>query len=359
MQASPSKARAQAIASHSWSIVHTWLARLYHPTPVPAFERNAATLKALQSLMAENIAADRVRELLFEAKVEELAAGEEAARLERRATLTDLENSCGANAILSLLETSLASSSRTALQSLASSVVLLGCVSSTTSTDASVLRTLTSQIVNIPRQTFAQESQLSAIETLTATLQSQITETQKALAAFAERTTPRPAHLRDDDDDDDPPSPSFPPPTTLSPATPPPTTSLLPSAITTTTTTTTTMDYSHLHGVTLQHQRETKQLALKSAEYKSQIDALSRALQQRPSSNLWDGEDDEPDPTAVLAAKQRSLGAKKKQIEALEGRLRQFHGLPPDVDGSRAEVRRAQGELDRLRGRRDELFEAL
>ncbi|EXJ73685.1 uncharacterized protein A1O5_03447 [Cladophialophora psammophila CBS 110553] len=360
MQASPSKARAQAITSHSWSVVQAWLARLYHPSPVPAFERNASTLKALQSLMAENIAADRERELLFDAKAEELAAEEEAAcllqqqqqqqqRLQRETG--DDENS--ASSILSLLETSLASPAQAALDSLTGSVVLLGCLSpppppppppsssSSSSTTPGVLQILASQIVNIPRQTFAQESQFSSIETLTANLQSQITQTQQALATFVERTSPsaRP--------EDDTTPPSFPPTTPSS--TPPPLTTMT----ATTTTTPSTTDYSHLRGLTLQHQRETKQLTLKSAEYRSRIAALERQQQLASSAP-----EDEPSLTA-LAAKQSSLGRKKKQIEALESRIRHFYGLPPDIDASRAEVQRAQAELDRLRRRRDELFEAM
>ncbi|OAP65435.1 hypothetical protein AYL99_01407 [Fonsecaea erecta] len=339
MQASPSKARAQALASHSWSLVHTWLARLYHPCPVPAFERSATTLRALQGLMAENIAADRVRELLFEAKAEELATGEKE---EDDAAVTNDGGTKGhhhaaAHAILSLLEASLAPSAQTALDSLASSVVLLGGVSSSTnSKDTRVVSNLTSQIVTIPHQTFAQESQLVAIDTLTATLRRQITETQKALAEFVGKT-PSPTRSQDD-----PSSPTTPPSL-------PPTSSTTPNTAAATAMTT---DYSHLHNLTLQHQRETKQLTLKSAEYKSRIDALERQLSS--SSRTATAE-----PALFATRQQESLDTKKRQVEALESRIRQFHGLPPDVDTSRAEVRRAEGELDLLRRRRDALFEAL
>ncbi|KAH0845836.1 hypothetical protein FOPE_12143 [Fonsecaea pedrosoi] len=339
MQASPSKARAQALASHSWSIVSGWLARLYHPSPVPAFERNAATLQALQSLMAENIAADRVRELLFEAKVEELEAAEEE---EERRTM-GIGSHHDAIAIMSLLETSLAPAATTALESLASSVVVLGRASPSTSasTRASVLGDLPSRIVNIPRQTFAQESQLSAIETLTADLQTQVTRTKRDLAAlFAERTPPTSTRAQDDD------------PT--SPTTP----SSSPTQQHLRTTTRTTTDPSHLHSLTLQHQRETKQLTLKSAEYRSRIDALENHLAALTRSSPNSGPSSSTDPT-VLAAKQRSLAAKKKRLDELHDRIRQFHGLPPDIEVSRAEVRRAEGDLDRLRRRRDDLFEAL
>ncbi|OAL39769.1 hypothetical protein AYO20_01166 [Fonsecaea nubica] len=335
MQASPSKARAQALASHSWSIVSGWLARLYHPSPVPAFERNAATLQALQSLMAENIAADRVRELLFEAKVEEL----EAAEKEEERRTTGIGSHHDAIAIMSLLETSLAPAATAALESLASSVVVLGRASPSTSTSASVVGDLPSRIVNIPRQTFAQESQLSAIETLTADLQTQVTRTKRDLAAFfPERTPPTSARAQDDD----PTSPSTPSSS--------PTQQHL-------RTTTRTTDSSHLHSLTLQHQRETKQLTLKSAEYRSRIDALENHLAALTRSGSHSSPSS-TDPT-VLAAKQRSLAAKKKKLDALHDRIRQFHGLPPDIEVSRAEVRRAEGALDRLRRRRDDLFEAL
>ncbi|KIW75318.1 hypothetical protein Z517_12092 [Fonsecaea pedrosoi CBS 271.37] len=339
MQASPSKARAQALASHSWSIVSGWLARLYHPSPVPAFERNAATLQALQSLMAENIAADRVQELLFEAKVEELEAAEEEEAEERRTM--GIESNHDAIAIMSLLETSLAPAATTALESLASSVVVLGRASPSTSasTRASVLGDLPSRIVNIPRQTFAQESQLSAIETLTADLQTQVTRTKRDLAAFfAERTPPTSARAQDDD----PTSPTTPSSS--------PTQQHL--------RTTRTTDLSHLHNLTLQHQRETKQLTLKSTEYRSRIDALENHLAAFTRAGSNSGPSSSTDPT-VLAAKQRSLAAKKKRLDALHDRIRQFHGLPPDIEVSRAEVRRAEGDLDRLRRRRDDLFEAL
>ncbi|OAL30414.1 hypothetical protein AYO22_01612 [Fonsecaea multimorphosa] len=359
MQASPSKARAQALASHAWSVVHEWLARLYHPSPVPAFERNAVTLRALQGLMAENIAADRVRELLFAAKVEELAAGGR-----EKEDDDDEGRDHEANAMFSMLETSLASAAaaQTALESLAGSVVLLGGTGgvspskpSTSATDdagaSGVVAHLTSQIVNIPRQTFALESQLSAIESLAASLRSQIVETQRTLAAFAAERAPREpssAPSRPGPVVDDPTSRS----STFRPTTP------SSSSSPTTPTTTSTTDPSHLHNLTLQHQRETKQLTLKAAEYKSRIEALERRLSTHPA--------DAPDlavlttaVAAAAAAKQQSLSAKKKQLETLQGRFEKFHGLPPDVDVSRAEVRRAEGELDALRRRRDELFEAL
>ena len=47
---SPSKAARAASESRAWSDIHAFLAPLFHPGKIPTFERNAATLLALQTL---------------------------------------------------------------------------------------------------------------------------------------------------------------------------------------------------------------------------------------------------------------------------------------------------------------------
>ena len=61
---SPSKARQQQAAAKDWSYVDGWLARKYHPKPVPRFERNDDTLQALLALAAFNEKADEEEELV-------------------------------------------------------------------------------------------------------------------------------------------------------------------------------------------------------------------------------------------------------------------------------------------------------
>jgi HAUS augmin-like complex subunit 1 len=317
MQASPSKARAQAAESHSWSVVLSWLANLYQPSTAPSFERNANTLRALQALMAENVAADRLAELLFEAKREGLALTEQAEKQEREAP-------SGPGRTLALLEDSLSDHAKESLGSLASSAVALGCSSTS---GHQVLRTLPSQIVWLSRQTFALEDHITSIETLTANLEAETSRTKEVLSAFRQKTASMSNLERDSAE--------------YQPSTPP---RLFVDA---------GADYSHLHAQTLQNQREMKQLELKSAEYMSRIHTLEQqlALMQSTSVNA--------PTTTTLVAKQRELDQKRKHVEDLEAKFMAFHGLPPDIEASRQEVRRAQGDLDALKKRRDELFERM
>ncbi|KAF2237484.1 hypothetical protein EV356DRAFT_511606 [Viridothelium virens] len=55
---SPSKARQQRALAKDWEYVQVWLGRKFAPKPVPSFERNEDTLKALLELASFNDAAD-------------------------------------------------------------------------------------------------------------------------------------------------------------------------------------------------------------------------------------------------------------------------------------------------------------
>jgi len=166
-QASPSKARAEALEVHSWSLVMKWLSALYQPSPIPSFERNGTTLKALQSLMAENLAADKLRDLLFQAQLEELKVSQDCSSMPE-------ENS--PDSLLRLLNSSLPQPAESALKSLASSAVLLGCT--TSNTDESILDNLSTQILKMPHDTFELETQLSSINGLISDLQMEIVQLQ-------------------------------------------------------------------------------------------------------------------------------------------------------------------------------------
>ncbi|KAI8676452.1 hypothetical protein LRP88_10545 [Fusarium phalaenopsidis] len=61
---SPSVARIAASTARDWSYVDAWLSSKFHPRPVPSFERNNDTLKALLALASTNEAADEERSLL-------------------------------------------------------------------------------------------------------------------------------------------------------------------------------------------------------------------------------------------------------------------------------------------------------
>lgn len=319
MQASPSKARAQAIESHSWSMVLSWLSDLFHPSPVPAFERNTTTLKALQALMTESIAADRVRELLVEAQREELEA-ESSSLADRPGATAGSNLECRPEALLRLLESSLSTSAAPALESLASSAVLLGCCPHSPS---QILQGLPSRIVLLSQQTFNLESQLSSIEELSSTLSRQIDETRRSLSELSAS----PASLSASSAQSSSSSYSPPPPAAE--------------------------DFSTLHASTLHHQRETKLLLLKSTEYRDRIAILERQhAQQQQQPNI-------PSTRQHLLEARARVAGKRTRLALLEARLRAFHGLPPDVEVSRAEVRRAQAQLESLKAERDALFERM
>ncbi|KAI8720309.1 hypothetical protein NCS52_00475900 [Fusarium sp. LHS14.1] len=61
---SPSVARIAASTARDWSYVDAWLSSKFHPRPVPPFERNNDSLKALLALASTNEAADEERNLL-------------------------------------------------------------------------------------------------------------------------------------------------------------------------------------------------------------------------------------------------------------------------------------------------------
>ncbi|KAK1984289.1 hypothetical protein LZ30DRAFT_779919 [Colletotrichum cereale] len=77
---SPSIARIAASTAKDWSYVDSWLASKYQGRPVPAFERNSETLKALLALANSNENADEERELVAWAEtgaIHELAAAQD------------------------------------------------------------------------------------------------------------------------------------------------------------------------------------------------------------------------------------------------------------------------------------------
>ncbi|KAK6213026.1 hypothetical protein QIS74_09028 [Colletotrichum tabaci] len=74
---SPSIARIAASTAKDWSYVDSWLVLKYQGRPVPSFERNPETLKALLALANSNETADEERELVARAEatvVQEVSA---------------------------------------------------------------------------------------------------------------------------------------------------------------------------------------------------------------------------------------------------------------------------------------------
>lgn len=117
---SPSAARQQSQLAKDWSYVDQWLTARYHPQPVPSFERNPDTLKALLALAAANETADEERAL--EKKVKEKALTELKKRDEEIAAE-------GEESVLTSIEEHLTPDGTRALNSIALLSVALGSTS--------------------------------------------------------------------------------------------------------------------------------------------------------------------------------------------------------------------------------------
>ncbi|KAL6246028.1 hypothetical protein RBB50_007181 [Rhinocladiella similis] len=362
MQASPSKARAEALESHSWSLVLDWLSTLYHPSPIPAFERNAFTLQALQSLMGENIAAERLRDLVHEAQVEELTTtefGHEDTSAQNESSSTTTNDDPWA--LLSHVHSALSQPSRAALDGISNAAVLAGC--SAGWSQNTILQDLQSHIANLPVQTFALETQLASIDDLISTLQEEIRRLPSAMSTNRSQSQSQSSSQtqtqRNESSKSTPGgglvsrSLSSPPqtPTTMSTMTIPNVDGEAYDDDDDNDNDNDDRYQAALHAETVQHQRETKQLTLKCAEYTDRIAVLESASSTATAA-------DEPT-LADVAEKQVLIAQKRKQVEQLEKRILAFHNLPPDLDASRAEVQRAQVDLERLKSKRDDLFAQL
>ncbi|ESZ96669.1 hypothetical protein SBOR_2928 [Sclerotinia borealis F-4128] len=105
---SPTVARQQLAAAKDWSYIDNWLSIKFSNQPIPSFERNSSTLKALLALAALNETTDEEQELLARSRENALAAIQ-----------TSLENDSNTE-LLHTLEDSLTSEGQMSLESLAS-----------------------------------------------------------------------------------------------------------------------------------------------------------------------------------------------------------------------------------------------
>lgn len=143
---SPSKAARAASESRAWSDIDAFLAPLYHPRPIPAFERNAATLSALQALASHCEAQTQRNALLASVQSQTLA------ELSIPATDYTLP-------ILEQIKKALTPEGSKALEDLASLSTVFGSLS----TDPC---TMAQSIVNLTRSEHEISQQLQRVEIL-------------------------------------------------------------------------------------------------------------------------------------------------------------------------------------------------
>ncbi|KAF7912403.1 uncharacterized protein EAF01_001424 [Botrytis porri] len=164
---SPTVARQQLAAAKDWSYIDSWLLIKFANQPIPAFERNASTLKALLSLASLNETADEEQELLARSRENALTAIQ-----------TSLDNDPNTE-LLHTLEDSLTPEGQTALESLSSLSTTLNLSSPSTEligrkllslqTTSYTLSQATSRVATLQRSL---TTELTNLTTLIASLQS-------------------------------------------------------------------------------------------------------------------------------------------------------------------------------------------
>ncbi|KAE8147526.1 hypothetical protein BDV25DRAFT_32345 [Aspergillus avenaceus] len=161
---SPAKARQAAIQAKDWAYVNSWLSRHYAPNPVPNFERNEDTLRALLALAAANDAADEEATVLHEAR-EQAVQGYKS-----REEAEDKQK----GEILDELELYLDESGTRDLDDLAASAVALGALS--TEPDE-----LGQSLIELTKEEFSVQEQLAQVDMLHDYLQRELDALRRQL----------------------------------------------------------------------------------------------------------------------------------------------------------------------------------
>ncbi|KAL2009806.1 hypothetical protein VTN00DRAFT_5613 [Thermoascus crustaceus] len=103
----------------------------------------------------------------------------------------------------------------------------------------------------------------------------------------------------------------------------------------------------NLPAQTAEWSRGTKLLAVKVGEYKDRTASLERNANTKGPT------------IEELMMEEENVVRIKETVKTLEGRIRMFHGLPPDVQAARAEYKKLERELQQLTRQRDKMFEGL
>ena len=281
---SPSKARQAAIEAKDWEYVNSFLSRQYLSGPVPSFERNADTLRALLVLATANDAADEEAVLLQHAREEVIANFNNTSQLDQGAGRLRRED------LLDALETCLDDNGARDLDDLAESAVTLGTLN-TENGD------IGHSIVELTVEEFGARDHLAKVEGLQVYLERELDSAREQLdrlksdKAFA--TSP---------------------------------------------------DLPALAG---EWSRSTRFLAGKVDEYHGRVASLERH-RIKGSTTIEE-----------LVAEEEAVKRAEENVQALEGRVTMFHGLPQDPREANLQYKQLERELYRLVDRRDSLFAGL
>ncbi|KAL2115027.1 hypothetical protein VTJ04DRAFT_10690 [Mycothermus thermophilus] len=405
---SPSVARAAASAAKDWSYIDAWLQRKFRGNP-PPFERNPDTLRALLALASVNEAADEERALLARLEsqtLDQLRAREQHGqeddhdydqdlnRARRRSSAVSANPAddekepkekeeedilaSARDSILTALEEALPREGQIALTALASLSLQMGQPLPTASS-------LGAELVSLSAQSLALEQSILRVEALAAYIEREAAATARLAA---ELRPPSPSAHHDSDSDNDSDHHHNPPATPLK-QTPHKQT---PRATTGAGTKTPTGFHppTDLPLQNLSLQKQIKSLTARLPELRDRAASLARSFvtststtssptrtgstsptkpyyhsrttstSTSPTKQPFIPPTAGPSPTIqqvrALEEEYLALLAQKRKLDA---DIREFAGLPPDVDAARRSVEGVRRELEGLRGRRDGVWEGL
>lgn len=277
---SPAKARQAALEAKNWAYINSWLSRKYSPNPVPSFERNEDTLKALLALAAANDSADEEATLLHHAREEVLRgheAREKAEEVQRLELLEELEANLDEQGIKSL-------------EDLAETAVSLGTL-------RTEVADLGHSIIELAKEEFDAAEQVRKVEALQAYLDKELVSLQEQIE-----------ELKTNEMYELPPN---------------------------------------LSSKTIERSGGTKLLVSKIDEYRDRIAAMQRNGKSKGPT------------IEELMVEEENVVRIKETVKTLEGRVKMFHGLSPDIQSAKLEYKRLERELHQLTLQRDKLFENL
>ncbi|EGS19403.1 uncharacterized protein CTHT_0048620 [Thermochaetoides thermophila DSM 1495] len=194
---SPSVARAAASAAKDWSYIDAWLTRKFPNRPsLPAFERNADTLRILLALATANDAADEQRALVARLEKEALKEVEEWERQQQQKE-TEAEGEAdilgpARKAILQGIESALPREGQTALDAMAALAVQRGIAHPTPAL-------LAEDLIALSAQAAALDEAISRVQTLAEHI---AREAERTAALAAELKPPEPGAQHNEEEED-------------------------------------------------------------------------------------------------------------------------------------------------------------
>lgn len=352
---SPSKAAQAASLSIAWSEVTHFLTPLFHPYPIPTFERNPATLNALLQLSSHSTAqTDRnallaqtraiaLRELQFslpttstsDEQDDNSETGNNNNNNNNNANNKDIHRSTAAETdpalvVLASIASSLPPAALSALHTLSALAPALNALLPSTPD------TMALSLAQLTRAESETAQQLARVESLHQQLKSEHVLAQELLDKLRGESSSSATMTSNTAPSGSGNGGQFQTP-------------------------------AGLMAKTGEWQRGSKQLGTKLGEYRERARRLEKSVgysgprgnHRHPRGAHGKGGNTGSIGIPELRVEERELRDLEARVRGLEGRVRGFEGLPPDKEMALLEVERMRRELEGLVRKRDGMFEGL